>query len=144
MKEHFIINKDNIVGPWAARPQPWRYTFLIRKQKTLKCRFFARFLTNEYLRYTFLKLEMHIFTHFCTLLHIFCTWETRTPPIKYWPSTARIFDSWTLYYKPLTLWCKILSCMSFSILQKRASQAPTVPPLWKFYIIFLERYKNTK
>ena len=43
------------------------------------------------------------------------TWDARTPTIKYWPSTARIFYSWTLYYISLTSGYTILSCTSFSI-----------------------------
>ncbi len=57
-------------------------------------------------------------------MYIFCTWDTRTPPIKYWPSTARIFCSWTLYYIPLTLWYTILSCTSFFIPQKTCISRP--------------------
>ena len=80
----------------------------------------AGFLVSKYLRCTFL----HIFAHFCTFLHTVCTWDTRTPAIKYWPSTTRIFYSWTLYYIALTLQYTILSYTSFSIPQKTCISRP--------------------
>ena len=75
---------------------PWQCTFLNRVQKHLRC----------------------------TFLHTVCTWDTRTPAIKNWPSTTRIFNSWTLYYIALTLQYTILSCTSFSIPQKTCISRP--------------------
>ena len=71
---------------------------------------------------------MHICARFCTFLYIiacFCTWDIPTPPIKYWPSTARIFilEHSITYHWPY-VWYRILSCMSFSILQKTCITRP--------------------
>ena len=93
----------------------------------------TRFLINKYLRCTFLAcfcMFLHVFAWFCMFLHIVCTWDTLTPAIKYWPSTARIFYSWTLYYIPLSLWYTILSYTSFSILQKTCISRPYCMGFW--------------
>ena len=95
----------------------------------LFCTFFARFLVNEYLRYTFWWIStwdahlctfLHIFVHYCMLLYLRYTHTS----YKVLTFNSTGFYSWTLYYIPLTLWYTILSCMSFSILQKTCITRP--------------------